>query len=89
MIPRLKEAAADPRVRGAPLAVYAYLADELDPVRYKSVKVATLARALYLKDVTCAWALKRLVSDGYLERSGNRRRWTYRIVWSASDRMAG
>lgn len=64
----LRAAATDPRLRGAPLAVYVYLVPGLDDQAYQPVKIASLAHALGLKDRTAAWAVQRLVHAGYLER---------------------
>jgi len=92
MIPALRTAAADPQIRGVPLAVYLYLVHELDPVSFKKVKVATVARAVHAKEISTAWAIRRLVAAGYLERGPQEERCgTYRLVWTvpAAGRIGG
>lgn len=87
--PRLRSAARDRAIRGAPLAVYLHLVYELDPVCFTPIKVASIAHTLHLKDVTCAWALRRLVTARYLERGPKSgRTGMYRLVWSAPTTTA-
>jgi len=83
VIPTLRVAAADPEVRGAPLAVLLYLAHELDVGQFRPVKVAVVASALHIKDITAAWAIRRLAELGYLELGPKTERLnTYRLVWT-------
>lgn len=82
MIPAHRDAARDPKVEGAPLRVYDYLLHELDTEDYSAVKVASVANALRMKDITVYRALNRLVECGYLRRSGTERVRTYRLVYA-------
>lgn len=81
LAPRLKAAASDPQLRGAPLAVLLHEWDRLDEQVYTPIKVIRLAFELHLKEVTVGWALRRLVDAGYLERGPRDQRVrTYRRV---------
>lgn len=69
-IETLRRAAADVEIRGAPLAVFLYLNQELDITEYRPVKVASVATELHLKPWNAAKALRRLTQAGYIEAGG-------------------
>jgi hypothetical protein len=69
MIPSsLSLASEDPRLRGAPLAVYVWALANLDTVDYRPVKVLALASKVHIKTNTAVDALRRLCAAGYLAR---------------------
>jgi hypothetical protein len=74
-------AACDPDLRGAPLSILIWAHAHLDFEEYRPLKVAFVATEVKLKEVTAAWALKRLVDAGYL-KAGEKvdRVRTYRLV---------
>lgn len=79
-IPAHRDAADDPLLRGAPLAVYSWLLYRLEVHTYTQIKVTGLAYALHMKRDTVIRALKILTAEGYLQRgpaSDGRR--TYRL----------
>lgn len=77
--PRLKAAAADRRLRGAPLSVLLHEWDELDDECFTPKKALRIAHELHMKEVTAGWALRHLVETGYLERgAGDDRPRVYR-----------
>lgn len=91
MIPSsLSQAKADPRLRGAPLAVYVWCLEHLDFVDEREVKVAAVAHELHLRDDTTFLALRTLAHCGYLHRGGRRARGLrrYRLLASPVKRMA-
>lgn len=69
MIPSsLSIAKADPRLRGAPLAVYVWALENLDTVDYRPVKILALCAALHIEKQTSVDALRRLCEAGYLAK---------------------
>lgn len=69
MIPApLSSAKSDPRLRGAPLAVYVWCLEHLDALDYRPVKILSLSAALHLRTNTAVFALRRLVEAGYIAK---------------------
>lgn len=63
-----RDAAEDPALRGAPIAVYDFLIYRLEPAEFRWVKVTGLAQAMRIKTDTASRSLKVLTERGYLER---------------------
>lgn len=82
ILPALKDASTDRRVRGAPLAVLTYLHGVLELGLYRPVKHWVVADRLGLKRNTVSGALKLLVQLGYLVEGARRERnvGTYMLV---------
>jgi predicted transcriptional regulator len=80
----LSQANADPRLRGAPLAVYVWCLEHLDVFEFRPVKIALLQHELRIKEVTAYDAMKRLSEAGYLARGHRPSRGvrTYRLLAS-------
>jgi len=69
MIPAaLSLAKSDPRLRGAPLAVYIWCLEHLDPLEFRPVKVLVLTTGVRIKTNTAVFALRRLCEAGYLAK---------------------
>ena len=69
MIPApLSRAACDPRLRGAPLAVYVWCLTHLDTLEYRPVKILALAADLHIAKDSAIFALRRLCAAGYLAK---------------------
>lgn len=85
MIPScLSRAKSDPRLRGAPLAVYVWCLEHLDVMDFRAVKVLGPCVELHMKRETVIDALRRLVAAGYLVRGAREFRgpWQYRLLVS-------
>lgn len=81
--PALRRLALDARVGPRAIRVYVILAEELDLVQYRPVKLLPVSTLLRIKRSKVSEALKALVALGYLDRNG--RAWpggpfTYRLV---------
>ena len=69
MIPSsLSQAQSDPRLRGAPLAVYLWCLENLDPLDYRPVKILSLSTEMHLNKDTAIFALRRLCVAGYIAK---------------------
>ena len=69
MIPApLSSAKCDPRLRGAPLAVYVWCLEHRDPLDDRPVKVLRLTTELRMQKDTAIFALRRLVEAGYIAK---------------------
>lgn len=68
-VPAHRDAAQDIALRGAPLAVYDWLIYQLEPHRFKVLKIAGAALSLRMKRHTVIRALRVLCARGYLELS--------------------
>ena len=69
MIPApLSLAKSDPRLRGAPLAVYIWCLEHLDTLEYRPVKILVLASGVRIKTNSAVFALRRLCETGYLAK---------------------
>lgn len=82
MIPAsLSLAKSDPRLRGAPLAVYVWCLEHLDTHEYRPIKVLALTTSLRIKRTTASFALARLREAGYLSRGEREFRgpWQFRL----------
>lgn len=65
----LSQAKSDPRLRGAPLAVYVWCLEYLDAQQDRAVKVFELCVALRMKKRTAGEALDVLVRERWIERT--------------------
>ncbi len=70
--PAVLEAERDPRLRGMPIILYKRLLDRLDFHDWIEVKQASLAAECQVSEDTIERAMRRLVSEGYVERGGRR-----------------
>lgn len=78
----LRRANADPRLRGAPFAVYFYLSDELNMQDFRPKKVESIMADVHMKNPTAKFALRRLIATGYLEPGPKIDRVrSYKLVW--------
>lgn len=69
MIPAsLSQAKGDPRLRGAPLAVYVWCLEHLDTQEERPVKILQLCTALRMRTNTAVFALRRLSEDGWVAK---------------------
>lgn len=69
MIPSsLSQAKSDPRLRGAPLAVYVWCLEYLDSREERPVKILLLCSSLRMKPNTAVFALKRLSEDAWIAK---------------------
>lgn len=86
MIPSpLSAAKADPRLRGAALAVYIDCLEHLDAFKFRKVKVLAVASRCHLKDWTASRAMRVLTEAGYLavrQRKARNQAGYYRLVFS-------
>lgn len=92
MIPApLSLAKSDPRLRGAPLAVYVWCLEHLDTLEYRPVKILVLSAGVRIKTNTAVDALRRLCDAGYLSKGvrpkGEARR--YRVLASPVAQGSG
>lgn len=85
----LRDAAEDPSIRGAPLAVYLWLIFRLERHEFRWVKIQGLAHAMRVKTTTASRALGILTKRGYLERRYlPRQGYQYRLRETVNDPLS-
>lgn len=67
IIPAANDASTDVALRGAPLAIYRYLLDVLDPRDWHELRRLSMCVELHIGKTAAADALDLLVRRGYIE----------------------
>jgi predicted transcriptional regulator len=89
VIPALSTALTDERVSPRDFQVLFLLVTiELEPVNYREVKLAVIAKQLEQDESTISRSLTRLVEAGYLERLPSTRPAQYRFKYQVANLQA-